>query len=60
MRGSRLVVHIQISEDAVKDLIQLVTDLKTEKSRAGWAVEEDDSQEDLLEGRWEGLSGRRF
>lgn len=38
LNGSRLVVHIQTSPDAIEDFLELLHTLKEEKAAAGWKV----------------------
>lgn len=40
--GSRLVVHIQTSEEAVEDFLSIIRQLAEEKKAAGWVLRTDD------------------
>lgn len=46
--GSRLVVHIQTSEEAVEDFLSVIRRLAEEKKAAGWVLRTDDAKTSAL------------
>lgn len=55
MGASRFIVHHQITDEAVRDLLQVVSELKEEKAGFSAAEQVDEKQNRAFaEGRWEG------